>query len=351
MEIFIIITIGLITFYLFKRNKKKDSTEKEKDLSNVKSESTGNSIQFTIELNEKEFVRRAKNGKLDKKRKTTRDIAGFYGTEKKSPNKNFSIYSRDGLFRGSKWENGKIALVKNNKLLFKKEIERPHDCIVSNDGIVICCDWSNAESLTGIFYVFDKSGIELFSIRTNANLGNCALSIDSKIAIFETHNSDDNDGDKLFIIDLQDQKILKKLERPISFKEAIIKTKDQKIILTTRNDFIYEIDFNGLHTNKEQYESQILNKGSITDVLYHFESKPDEVKFNDNDYLDVLSKAVNDENASYSYGLDKLYRRIGEFYENKGEINQTIHYWEKAIQINPKVGVKRKLQSYKVKGK
>ena len=43
----------------------------------------------------------------------------------------------------------------------------------------------------------------------------------------------------------------------------------------------------------------------------------------------------------------KIYRKIGEFYEKKGNLSKTIDYFEKAMKINPKIGVKRKLSTYK----
>jgi len=48
-----------------------------------------------------------------------------------------------------------------------------------------------------------------------------------------------------------------------------------------------------------------------------------------------------------SYGRDKIYRMIGEYYKAQGDIKNTIENWDKAIKINPKVGVKRKLEALK----
>jgi tetratricopeptide (TPR) repeat protein len=45
----------------------------------------------------------------------------------------------------------------------------------------------------------------------------------------------------------------------------------------------------------------------------------------------------------------KIYRRIGEYFEDKGELSNTVLYFEKAIEANPKIGVKKKLTKYKQK--
>ncbi|QLG43976.1 hypothetical protein [Costertonia aggregata] len=101
-------------------------------------------------------------------------------------------------------------------------MERPNDCKVSNDGIVICCDWLNWTELSGCFKIFDSFGEELISIKTKANLGNSSISLDSKIALVETHNSDNEDGDKIFLFDIPNRNLIAKLDRPTSFVKAKI---------------------------------------------------------------------------------------------------------------------------------
>lgn len=351
MAIFIGIVIGIIGIVLVKLLKKKKPDEKETELFSVKTKRKGNyHSELTIELNEEEFLKRAKNGTLNNGKpyqKTLKDIAGFYGIEKKSPNKKYSVYFSDGMYEGSKWRNGNLALIYDTHLLFTKKIERPNYCKVNDKGTVICCDWLNSDNLTGKFYIFDESGNELFSYKAKANLGNCSISDNSEIAIFETHIAENNDGDKLFIIDVQLSKIRKKIDRPVSFNKAKIDTNKQRIKLIGPDGFDYEIDFNGKHTNQNEYEKQILEKGSVYDILYHYENKPDEIKFNDENFLITLQRAITDKEASYSFGLDGIYRKIGEYHEKNGDIPKTIEFWEKAIEVNPKVGVKRKLNSYK----
>ncbi len=77
--------------------------------------------------------------------------------------------------------------------------------------------------------------------------------------------------------------------------------------------------------------------------------KPEEVNFKDKNYLDLLTLATKDKEAKYAFGADRIYRLIGEYHEANNNIEQTIANWERAISINPKVGIKRKLD--KLKGK
>lgn len=66
-------------------------------------------------------------------------------------------------------------------------------------------------------------------------------------------------------------------------------------------------------------------------------------------YKELLENALVDNDASYSFGKDRLFRMMGEYFEANGDIQRTIDNWEKAIEINPKVGVKRKLDTLRKK--
>ena len=326
-----------------------NSNKASDEIVNVTSKGVGYTIEFTIELNEEAFLKKLKNGTLGsgKKETTIEDITGFYGNKQYSPNRTFCVSYADGHYENDKWKNGDIALIKDNKLLFKKKLQRPNDCFVSNDGIVIACDWLNSDELIGRFLIFNSTGEELFSKKTTANLGNCAISDNSQIALFETHNSDTSDGDKIFIVDISQKQVIHKFERPSSFNSAIIDTEAKRIKLKDHKGFVFEIDFEGNQTNAEEYENHILTKGSVYDRLWVYADKPDEIKLKDPKYLELLITALTDTDASYSFGKDKIYRMIGEYYEANDNIEQTIENWEKAVSINPKVGVKRKLDNLK----
>lgn len=329
-----------------------NSSQSSDKLVNITTKSVGkNTTEMTIELNEDVILKKLKDGTLGsgKREPSIEDITGFYGRKQFSPNRQYCVSYSDGHYENNKWKNGDIALIKDNKLLFKKKLQRPNDCLVSNDGVVIVCDWINSDALTGKFIIFNTTGEEIVSKKTTANLGSCAISDNSQIALFETHNSDTNDSDKIFIVDIPQKQIIQKFERPASFNSAIIDTENKRIKLKDHKGFVFEVDFKGNQTNAEEYENHILTKGSVYDRLWVYADKPNEVKHKDTKYLELLNKSLTDKDASYSFGKDKIYRMIGEYYEANGDVAKTIENWEKAMQINSKIGLKRKLDSLKKK--
>lgn len=347
---FLLLIIGVFILPPIRKLIFKQKQTKPEKLVNVSSKTIDrNTSELTIELNEQELLRRINNGTLrsENNEQSIEKITGFYGTKKYSKNKEYCVQFCDGHEENGKWKNGELALLKNNTLLFKKSLQRPHDCIVTNEGIVICSDWLNTSSLTGKFIVLNSFGEEIFSKKTTANIGSSAISNDSKIAIFETHNSESTDGDKIFIIDIENRGLYKKFDKIVSFKKATIQNEINIIKLQDYRGFIIEIDFNGNQTNKEDFENQVLKKGTIQDKIYLYQDKPESEKFNDVNYLNILNNALNDEDAKYSFGLDQIYRKLGEYYESNNQIEKAIETWEKAIELNPKVGIKRKLEILK----
>jgi hypothetical protein len=355
----LIIIAGIIYFFVRKWQRisptsQQEIKKSEEDLFSIGRENNGNnSIQITIDLNEHEFIQRAKEGNFDIEKRsdenTIEDVTGFYGSDEYSYNKVFCVSYCDGYYENNKRKLGEIALVKDKTLLFKKKIPRPNDCKVSNEGIVICCDWNSYDGLDGRFLIFDTTGKQLFSKKTNANLGTCAISDDSKIAIFETHNAQNNDGNKVFIVDVELKKLIQTFERICVIDTTIIDTANKIIKFIDNRGFVFETDFEGKQTNVSEYENQVMTMGSVSDRLWLLENNPDEIKFKNDSYLELLNKALLDKEASYSFGQDKIYRKIGEFYESTGNTIKTIENWDKAIQINPKIGIKRKLDILKRK--
>jgi tetratricopeptide (TPR) repeat protein len=60
-----------------------------------------------------------------------------------------------------------------------------------------------------------------------------------------------------------------------------------------------------------------------------------------------LEQALTDKETSSSYRMDRLCRSIGEYYESHQQFDNAIIYWDKAVKINPKVGIARRLEAMK----
>ncbi len=272
------------------------------------------------------------------------DEASFFGTIVFSDNSEYSVGFEEGESDKGK---GRLLLIKNNEILFQKRLYRPNVGVVSNNGYVAICDYLNWESkLAGVFYIYDNLGNEVFKNQTTANLGKCFISNDSQYSIFETYGSPTDDSNKVFIINVSETRIISKFERPFNFINAIIDSLNKTIKLISNSGFIYEIDFSCNQINIEEYKNSIIERGDLLEKLRCIEEYESNTLFSNAYYLKFLLDALKDKDSSYSYGKDRLLLRIGEYYEFHGDFDSTIDYWEKAIKLNPNVGIKRKLSKY-----
>ncbi|WP_370173247.1 hypothetical protein [Leeuwenhoekiella palythoae] len=322
----VILLIAFCVLVIITLNKKGNSSKLNKTNSTIKAYNTINNKEISSEIDR---------------------MTGFIGIKYYSPDQSLCVSCNSGYFTKDNWINGKIAVLNDKKLFFKKELERPNDCAISNNGKLACCDWLNSNDLSGKFYVFNQSGKEIYSLKTKANLGSCSISKNGEIAIVETHYSDSKDGNKLFVINTESSSIINALERPIPFISSRIDIDKKTIDLINKNEVVYKIDFNGNHINFKDFKIQLFQKSNTNEILLYYLKQPVEIKYQDKDYLNLLLKASKDKDCYISLRSDKVFREIGEFYENLGDLKKTIQYWEKAIEINPKVGIKRKLNDYK----
>lgn len=356
-SLIIIAGIVLIIIGTFARSERKakaqpesGSNRKPEGLIQVDSATEDSTTTLTIKLNEEELKRQISTGELHTAQRMhaqPEDIAGFYGQTRTSPNGIYTVVYADSYEDNGRMKNGQLALVKERNLLFRKTLQRPAEANASDTGIVVCCDYTHSQELTGKFIVFDSMGEVLFSKKPTAIPGNCAVSADGTTALFETHSSDTDDSDQVFIIDIPSGQIVGQFERPFTFNSAVILPDQQRVRFINHKNFVYETDYTGEQQNVEAYEKQILLRGSVCDKMVFYESRGRDEKYHDPYYVELLEFALGDEEACYSFGKDRIYRKIGEYYEAIGASDKAIENWEEAIAINPKVGIAQKLERLK----
>lgn len=101
----------------------------------------------------------------------------FCGNFVESKNKRYTVAFCDSVIEendsGEEIEKeGDVYLIENkNKILWCKKIGRPHDPIVTNDGVVIISDWCIGNKLNGKLHVFNWDGKQLLTYNFSSNIG------------------------------------------------------------------------------------------------------------------------------------------------------------------------------------
>ncbi|WP_395060030.1 hypothetical protein [Flavobacterium sp.] len=157
------------------------------------------------------------------------ELVNFYGRMKFSENKEYCVVFV-GAFFG---EKGMVALVNTTTqtLLYKINVNSPHKCNVSNNGIVACNDWNSHDSKSTSFFIFDVNGSVIFSQRMNENIGDtCLVSKDGNLAAFDTFKTYN-----IKIVDIENKKIIHNFSKG-NTKKIDIDFEDKKIIFEYFDD-------------------------------------------------------------------------------------------------------------------
>jgi tetratricopeptide (TPR) repeat protein len=276
----------------------------------------------------------------------------FIGNTSKSDNERFTVGFRDLYYEEDKPINGEIILIENNEFKYRKKFIRPNDAIVSNSGIVVFCDWLESNQLNGDFIILDLNGEIIYKKNVEANLGICSISFDSSIALFETFSSDNDDSNKIFVIDVFKRNLISAFSKEFRFKNIKIDTQLSQIYFINDNDILI-YDFWGNLKNAQEIEDKLFNSTNIPKhiaYLYNlcFENCQ---QFIDNQnylkYLDNINEQINEIEIWQRRDLAKVYKCIGDFFESKSDLSNAIIYFEKALELDKKVGLKRKLDKLK----
>lgn len=135
-------------------------------------------------------------------------IGNFYGRCEPSPNGRYMLAWRDGdgAGRGGARSDGKgrYLLIDQDRVIADGQMERPNDGHVADNGVFVLNDWRFFTSeLRGTFCAFRPDGTEILRRKFLANLYNCGISRDGRLACCQTCNSpSERDSSMLTLFDL-----------------------------------------------------------------------------------------------------------------------------------------------------
>jgi hypothetical protein len=333
----LIVSIAILDFFGF--NKSGSRTEKNRHKNTKTKSSSSNKNNVEAEITNRNL--------------RIRDI-GFYGPYQSSENKIFIIACQDWDYKGGRRGGfredgmGRIIFLKEKKLCWVKDFERPHDAKVSNEGFVAVNDWLFGEGLKGKFYILTPTGNIHIEDNFSANLGKLGITPDSKLAWTTTAGSNNSDSNQLAVYDAKKgEKLFQRDKLYGEVKKAV--HQEDKIKLKTDRNILYEFDSKGIFLNKDEVKRQIekhkLNSNNYWEVNSLVREKINEFESNDFDNEEVLEliQALEklDSNIENNY-LAKTFRKMGELKLLINKKEEALSDFEKALDLDSKVGIKRK---------
>lgn len=284
----------------------------------------------------------------------------FTGSSSYSPNGEYIVAwldgdSTSGIGGNRKTGNGKVVLLEKGKVIFQtRELQRPNDGKVSNNGTFAVNDWLFTDSLKGRFFVFNAKGEILVNELFSANLYNNGISIDGKYAVVQTANSGSDHGGKLFFIDIENKKIMWSFVPQTRWANNYeFDINNQVVYLVFKSKHKYGYSFGGQFLDQGKWENGLVERAqSGYNLLYAAEIKLKKLKqqeeVNPSEYKEILSLC----NQALKHNVSEntkatIYRKMGETQLLLNQTDLAIQDFETALELNPKVGVKKLLQQLK----
>jgi len=275
----------------------------------------------------------------------------FFGQYHTSPNGEWTVAWSESPNIGK----SSTVVVQNNSssqiTCHLRSLVRPNAGHISNSGMFSIEDWSS-HNLSGVFSIFNANGDGEFSISLNANIFNSAISNHGLLAAVQTANNyDHEDGNKLTVVDIKNKEILFSVNPETGWADDYVFDESNKTIRVSLKDLgDFRYDSFGNFLDGEEYLSARLNSRQYNQILMSVEIL---LARNDPNDIPKLISAI-DRARQMGANDDKSWSAVsfkleGIAYEIQGELNKSVHAFENAIALNPKIGVKRKMDAIKKK--
>jgi hypothetical protein len=283
----------------------------------------------------------------------------FFGPYSESKNGKFLIAWSDadrekGIGGFREGGEGSYILAEDAVVVVSGRLQRPNDGKVADNGAFIINDWMFGEGLKGTFYAFDRLGNQLVQHRFAANLFNNGIAEDGTFAVCQcAFNSDTEDGGVLAFFELLKGILLWKTQPEPGWADSYgFDLERKELILRYREKGEYRYTFTGQFVDKEKWEVERLNFASAFELSFIAKErlKQKGSSLGEEDAKEILSLL----HSALVKGLDEypnekatIYRSVGEIKESLGNISEAILNYELALELNSKVGVKRRLEALK----
>lgn len=284
------------------------------------------------------------------------DSLGFFGPYATSENKRYTLTWSDADPSGShggyrRSGEGRFILFENDQIILQGRMQRPNDGHVANTGTFILNDWGFGDGLKGTFFAMDKHGKVLVQKKFRANLYNNGISTEGKLAVCQTCNSENADSSLLSLFDLTSGQLLWSKHPESGWANSYgFDTTKQLLYLSYNEKGKFAYDFFGGFPDAEKWHTERLRHAQGAELLLiareHFKSI-DINKDTSGEVLSLLERALNTGLDDYPNEKALAYRTIGEVFEKLGDTAKAVYNYERAIELNQKVGIKRRLDALK----
>lgn len=273
----------------------------------------------------------------------------FFGPSKSSPNGRFRIAWDSGEAGAETRKSGRYLLLDGEKIIVEGKMARPSHGAVANNGTFILIDDKQLAELSGALFAFDAHGSQLIARHFKANVFSCGISDDGRLAVCQTCNSsDENDSSILAVFDLSIGRELSTLTPELGWTTDYKFSTDGKTVgLHYRALGTFYYSLSGEFIDRSKWQDTCLTKGDYGTAIMMAEGL---IKSAGGEMSSTLCSKIISCIGRITPQLEKAdkqwqalaYKVHGICLEASGAPTDALVCYEKALALNPKVGVKRR---------
>ncbi|GEM_PF-1097329 len=231
-------------------------------------------------------------------------------------------------------------------------LQRPNDGLIANNGIFSLIDFHFGKVHSNTFYVFSEHGDVLFKRKFTANIFKSGLSENGLYAACQTANSRTDDGSKLFFLDIKNNHEL--FRRDPTYRQESFDFDEEKCELIVSDRVLGKIRYaaNGDLIDSLEDQEANLNSDHYQVVITNAECIVKQPLINMNTIRRILEAVVRA--RSLGADMDETWKPTalkvqGLAHEILGEYAEAIDVFEEALRLNPRIGIKKKMDLLKRK--
>lgn len=264
--------------------------------------------------------------------------------------------------------NDDFVLLRNDEVVLHGQMPgRLSEGVVSNNGTFVLEQFATPQTRPTVLWAFDPSGNVLFKRRFNSGVLHMAVSDDGEFCLAHSFPSLEARRETLVLVDLRNCSVVFDKEAACDRVHSYQIDENRHVVIADCGDLgKFTYDFTGKFLERDAYEAakeaawkaSLKQTWKIEDAsaidLYRMAVVKREQYWDDPSSRD---RAVAWLEKALKMGLDacpdykaRAFKILGEALELSGGGAKALYFYEEALKLDPKIGLKRKLAQLKKAG-